>query len=259
MSSDASGMSAPQGGGRSGLPATEQAEQKAVLRTLITLIKPQATDGLLDNTPEKFELVVKSRRGETIRKQKWDSECGGWPVNIVQIRGQDKENLSIELQKPWLIGHNPRKIGGGSLTLNEVELALHASRDRLEMTISQSSSSITKNKLVLIVEISTVPLVPVWITSISLAESAGNLTDEALENLELVFTSRQEESLKKSVWNSSRRCWDVGLPQLRGEATEELSIELRRKRRVGLFHKALVTVTLHIKEGEQALRNEFKK
>ncbi|KAL0573142.1 hypothetical protein V5O48_008818 [Marasmius crinis-equi] len=259
MSSDASGTSAPQGGGRSALPATEEAKQKAVSPTLITLIKPQATDGLLDNTPEKFKLVVKSRRGETIKEQKWDSERGGWPVDIVQIRGQDTENLSIELQKPWLIGHDPRKIGGGLLTLKEVELALHASQDRLGMTVSQSSSSINENKLVLIVGISTPLLVPLCITSISLAESSGNLTDEALENLELVFTSRQEERLKKSMWNSSHRCWDVDLPQLQGEATEELSIELRRKRRVRPFHKMLTTVTLNIKEGEQALRNELKK
>ncbi|KAL0573143.1 hypothetical protein V5O48_008819 [Marasmius crinis-equi] len=263
MSTDASGTSTPQSGGRSVVAAIEQTGYERTISrpTLITLIKLKQTD-LLGKTPEKYTLAVKSRGGETLREPKWDSTRGGWPIDLVQIRGLDTENLSIELRELRVAGLIPWTIARGQLTVQEVESAIHASQDQLEMStdiLSQHALSTTDKKLVFILDVSTPSLVPIWITSIALADSVENLVDEALKNLDLVFTSRQGKRLRKSVWDSSRRCWNVGLPQLQGQATEELSIKLRRKRRGGMLHKTLTTVTLNIREGEQALSNEFKK
>ncbi|KAL0571995.1 hypothetical protein V5O48_009961 [Marasmius crinis-equi] len=262
MSSNTSGT-APQGGDRSVVPGTEQAEhaRDPYRPTSIALIKPQ-TIGVLGDNPEKFTLVIKSKGGDTLKETKWDTARGGWPVGIVQIQGLETENLSVELRKERLASVIRQKIASGSLTMKEVVAAINASQDHIEIWLSitsHSSLSADDKKLVLVVEISmpSESLLPVWITSISLAESTDGVTDRDLENLDLLFESEKGKTLKESSWDSFHRNWAVGLPQLRGAATEHLTIKLRGRGRTGR-RKTLATVTLNIKESEEA-RNDSRK
>ncbi|KAL0565478.1 hypothetical protein V5O48_016549 [Marasmius crinis-equi] len=250
-------MSSP--GGDGSVPQATEHARVVHSPTSIGLIKPQRIDHMGDN-PERFTMLVKSKGGETLREAKWDSDRGGWFIGLVQIRGLATENLSFELQELRFAGILPWTIACEPLTMKEVESAIHASQNQLELSItinSQDSLNVTDKKLVLIVEISTPSLLPLWIASINLAEPVDGVTDQILKTLDLVFKSGQGKQLKKSAWNSSHRCWNVDLPQLRGEATEHLFIELRGRGRTGR-RKSLATVTLDIEESEQA-RKESKK
>ncbi|KAL0564318.1 hypothetical protein V5O48_017729 [Marasmius crinis-equi] len=228
--------------------------------TSIALIKPQQID-LLGGNPDKFTLVVKNKGGDTLKETKWDADRGGWPVDIVQNRGLDTENLSIELREARFSGLLPGTIASGSLTMDEMVAAIQASQDQLEMSIailSQNGLSNVDKELALIVEIRIPTFLPVWINSIALAETVDDLTDQTLRTLDLIFKTSQGKKLKKSTWDSSRKCWDVNLPQFRGAAAaEHLSIELCRRRRTGL-RKSLATVTLNIDESEQAMKESRK-
>ncbi|KAL0564168.1 hypothetical protein V5O48_017887, partial [Marasmius crinis-equi] len=218
MPPEPSGTSASQSRGRSASPAIGQSAHERVIShpTSITLIKPQRCDIFGDKFPKGFMLVVKCKGGETLRESKWDLDRGGWPVDIVQIRGSATENLSIELRELRFSGLVPWTIANGSLTVKEVESAIHASQEQLNLPIailSRYGLSATDKKLDLIVEISTPSLVPIWITSIALAEPVADITDQTLKNLDLVFKSQEGKTLKNSSWDLSRRIWDVNLPQ----------------------------------------------
>ncbi|KAL0567708.1 hypothetical protein V5O48_014288, partial [Marasmius crinis-equi] len=135
----------------------------------IVSIKPQRTDVLGDN-PKKFNLVVESRNGETLKEAKWDPIRKGWHVGIVQIRGSFKtENLDIKLRKEQGLGLYRSTIASGQLTLKDVDAAIHESHNELEISLvvqSQNVSRVNAKRLALIVEIDTPSLLPVWITSI---------------------------------------------------------------------------------------------
>ncbi|KAL0573601.1 hypothetical protein V5O48_008360 [Marasmius crinis-equi] len=246
-------MSLPQGGDDSVVPHTKQVENKESLSYPISIgvIKPQQASLLGDN-PEKFTLLVKSRGGETLRELKWTSDRGGWPVDIVQLRRTDTEILSIVLRKQRLSSVFQQTIASVTFDVKDAEGAIRGSQDHLEMAIaipSQNGSS--GDKLILIAEISASSLLPVWIALITLTEPADGVTDQTLENLELAFRSKQGKTLQESPWDSSHRHWEVNLPLLRGSSTAGLSIELRKKRRIGT-NKTLATLTLNIEEMEQA-------
>ncbi|KAL0565322.1 hypothetical protein V5O48_016702 [Marasmius crinis-equi] len=228
-------------------------------------IKAPRTD-ILGDTLEEFVLVVESSGGETLREAKWDWSLGGWPLGTVLIRGSCRtENMTIKLQRKEHLGVYQSTIASGQLTSKEVEAAIHACHNQLEISLVIQSQSVNGRRLPLIVEIDTPSLLPVWITSVKcsswalkVAESPDGIKDKTLESLDLVFKSVQGETFRESLWNSSHELWDIGLPLLRGTASERLSKELRRKRRIGILYETLATVVLNLEELEQA-RKESKK
>ncbi|KAL0570901.1 hypothetical protein V5O48_011056 [Marasmius crinis-equi] len=243
------------------MPATEL--EKAVNRPIaIGWIRPsieaKQTDDMLGNTPEKFKLVIKSKRGETLRELEWDSAHEGWSVDIVQIRRWETENLSIELRQTRLFRVSYQTIASGTLTMKEVETALRASQNQLELCITTPQNGGCPKKLFLMVNISATSVLPVWITVITLVDTGNSVMDKTLKSLDLVFKSGQGRTLKNSRWDSSHRYWHVNLPQRRGDETNHLSIQLRRKRRAIGIRTTLATATLTIEESEQAVRESRK-
>ncbi|KAL0567707.1 hypothetical protein V5O48_014287 [Marasmius crinis-equi] len=230
--------------------------------TMIVSIRPQSTN-VLGDKPEKFILVIESGSGETLRETKWDPSQGGWPVGIVLIRGSSKtESLFISLRRKRLRVYH-QEIASGRLNMREVETAVHASNNQLEISLviqAQNVLNFNGRRLALIAETGTPSLLPVWITSIRLAERTQGLTDKTLENLYLIFNSGRWKTfrIRESSWDPSSELWDVGLPLLRGSGTERLSIELRKKHRVEILHEPLATVILDLEELEQARKDSKK-
>ncbi|KAL0569112.1 hypothetical protein V5O48_012861 [Marasmius crinis-equi] len=259
----ATDLSAPRGRGpNSSVSAgTKQGKKENVYSgpTRIVSIKPQRADVLGDN-PREFILVVESSCGETLREAKWDPSQGGWPLGIVLIGGSFRaDNMTIKLQRKERLGVYRTTIASGQSTV--MEAAIQVSHNQLEISLviqSQNVLNVNGRRLPLIVGIDTPSLLPVWITSIRLAESLDGITDKTLESLNLIIKSGQGETIRESSWNSSHELWDVGVPLLRGTVSETLSIELRRKRRTGLLYKTLTSVMLDLEELEKARKGSKK-